>query len=206
MNAVLKPTIITVATLAASFAANDKQARDTFIMEGNDFASAQNGFFTAAVALYIVQGDEPARELTRTTWTDSKDKRREYALKIFRMCKEAITHAGVDAVRAVSGFAALNVICVDAKKAKLSTPAANDAAIVQPGNTVAEQDERAENARGAVSRAADIANTIASIRKLASSLSFASEHGTNAKTIKTDIAAIAADLNVQMASLEALFA
>lgn len=189
-----------VGKVAALFQ-DDMTARDIFIADGNAFEHSQGRFFLSSVALFLHMGDEGARGVVRDAWADSKDKRREYALKIFRMCVKAIDAGKLDEVRAVTGFASLQALqpkkAVEEKAAVESTPIGN---VSIAGTPDAEQAARADMVASATSPAADIAATLARMSDLANAMSAATD--VSADTC----AAWAGELNELRASLETLAA
>lgn len=191
-----------VGKVAALFQ-DEMTARDIFIADGNAFESAKGRFFLSSVALFLHMGDESARGVVRDAWADSKDSRREYALKVFRMCAKAIEIGQLDAVRNVTGFASLQALQPkkDApEKAPIeSTPAGNAGLSGATGSVDEEQSARADMVAGATSRAADIAATLARMADIANALSDASR---NAASLGSDtLADWAAELNVIRASV-----
>jgi hypothetical protein len=183
---------------------DDVTARDIFIADGNAFEVSQGRFFLSSVALFLRMGDESARGVVRDAWADSKDKRREYALKIFRMCAKAIEAGQVDGLRAVTGFASLQAL--QPKKEPVEKAAIESTPVGAPTLTGApsdaEQAARAEQVAGAQSRAAEIAAQLARIAEVSEALSSLAA----ADNAYASLAALAADLNVSRASLESLTA
>lgn len=197
-------TLAPVALVTTSFA-DQMTAQTIFRADGEAFAAGMGKFFITSVALYLYMGNEPARECVRTVWADSKHKSREYALKIFRMCAAAIDAGQLEKVRAVQGFADLHALVPKkeaiAQAAKEGNDAIKDAAGATPDD---ETRARMERAQGAISRAADIANAMDSLAKMAERLSFISEHGKKLADVRNDAASAAADLNVLRATLAEL--
>jgi hypothetical protein len=188
-----------VGKVAALFQ-DEATARDIFIADGNAFEASQGRFFLSSVALFLHMGDEAARGIVRDAWADSKDKRREYALKIFRLCAKAIEAGKLADLRNVSGFASLQALQpkkdAPEKAAVESTPAGN---VGLTGAPDAEQTARAEQVAQATSRAADIAATLDRMSIIANALSDAA---VNAASLDSDtLAAWAGELNVLRASV-----
>lgn len=183
---------------------DDMTARDIFIADGNAFETSKGRFFLSSVALFLRMGDESARLVVRDAWADSKDARREYALKIFRLCAKAVELGKVDELRAVTGFAALQALQPkkDAPEKTVieSTPVGAPTLTGAPSD--AEQSARAEMVAGATSRAAEIAAQLARIAEVSEALSSLAA----ADSAYASLASLAADLNVTRASLESLTA
>lgn len=193
-----------VGKVAALFQ-DDMTARDIFVADGNAYESSKGRFFLSSVALFLHMGDESARGIVRDAWADSKDARREYALKVFRMCAKAIEAGKLDEVRNVSGFASLQALLpkkdAPEKAAIESTPAGN---VGLTGAPDSEQSARADLVANATSRAAYIAASLARMSDIASAISDAA---INAASLDSDtLAAWAGELNVLRASLETLAA
>jgi hypothetical protein len=191
-----------VGKVAALFQ-DDMTARDIFVADGNAYESSKGRFFLSSVALYLHVGDESARGIVRDAWADSKDARREYALKVFRMCAKAIEAGHLDAVRNVSGFASLHALQPKApavEKAPVESAPLGNAGLT--GAPDAEQAARAELVAGATSRAADIAATLERMATIANAISDAAA---NAATLGSDtLGAWAGELNTLRATLETL--
>lgn len=183
---------------------DDVTARDIFIADGNAFEASQGRFFLSSVALFLRMGDESARGVVRDAWADSKDKRREYALKIFRMCAKAVEAGKVDELRAVTGFASLQALLPKkdaAEKAAIeSSPVGAPTLTGAPSD--AEQAARAEQVANATSRAADIGAALERMQALANAISTASESATSLDT--DTLAAWAGELNTLRAAVETL--
>jgi len=74
---------------------------------GEAFKSAQGKFFISAAAVWLYLGDADARTAAKEAWADSKDKAREYALKVFRACASAATAGRAADIAGVQTFAQL---------------------------------------------------------------------------------------------------
>lgn len=106
------------ATPAAAQAAlsSTTQAAGYFRQAGESFKAAQGKFFVAAAAVWLYLGDTDARTAAKDSWADSKDKAREYALKVFRTCAAAATAGHAAKIADVRTFSELQALATPPKK------------------------------------------------------------------------------------------
>lgn len=181
-----------VALVVATFT-SDIETSKVYKRAGEAFGTASNKFFITTVALFLQIGDKPARELTANTWADSKNKSREYALKIFRMCTAAIGDGKLSQVREVQGFADLHALVP--KKVVPDAAPKEPVADSAPTETAPSDDLESHH-----SRAAEIAATMLAADALIERLLAQVD-----KSTKADRAAAASDASVLRASLATLF-
>lgn len=125
----------TVAEARAAIASNSA-AQGYLRQTGEAFKAAQGKFFISAAAVWLYMGDQEAREAAKATWADSKDKAREYALKVFRACAAAATAGHANDIAKVRTFAELQAFA-PAKKTAPATDAPTDGAPTSEGDEAA---------------------------------------------------------------------
>ena len=109
-------TTATIAAISAAASVKDVVFADTIaavstIREvGDHYSSAAGVFFKTAAAASLFLGDADARAAARSIWADSKDKSREYFLKVCRACVAAGAAGNADKVADVATFSQLQAL------------------------------------------------------------------------------------------------
>lgn len=111
--------------LAQAAIANSAHAYGYLRQAGEAFKASQGKFFVSAAAVWLYMGDTEARAAAKEAWADSKDKAREYALKVFRACAAAATAGRAGDIAKVRTFAELAGLAPAKTTAPAETPAAD---------------------------------------------------------------------------------
>lgn len=109
--------------LAQAAIANSAHAYGYLRQAGEAFKASQGKFFVSAAAVWLYMGDTEARAAAKEAWADSKDKAREYALKVFRACAAAATAGKAGDIAKVRTFAELAGLAPAKTPAPAETPA-----------------------------------------------------------------------------------
>lgn len=193
-----------VQTMVAVFAAEgDIGTVAVFRQDGENYAWAKDRFFVSCVALYCYLGDDAARQVVRDTWADSKAAPREYALKIFRMCKAAAEKHGIPKIETVTGFAALQSLVPPREQAQAAADDANKAMNEALSRALTPEEKTAIEGmqQDTQSRLADIAATMDAFDGLVARM----QALTDARSVKkSDVASLAGEFAAMRATFAGL--
>lgn len=170
---------------------------------GSDYATAGAVFFKVAAAVALYVGDDQARTMAKSLWADSKDKSREYFLKVVRAVEAATKQGKRNDVKGVASFSQLQAL---GKPAPVETSDADDKAAHNGAVSMAEQAltlaDAALAAEKEISRLNKATNALETLEALANKVgALAIDEKAIKATSKADLVAMLAELGARI-SLE----